>query len=499
MNSPQVIINELSPLIDQPPDIKIQLKQHQLAMIYEMNTLEKNGMIKLDDTDNYSYSFQTKFGCLCDKVGAGKSFTILGLISQNKTLTPEVQLSKYNLGLVNIYKVSKKFIPINILVVPMGIFNQWIKYVDKDTKLNIYPIRNTKDYESFIDLKKTFEEDKDIFNNYDLFLVSNTMYNKFCQVLELNEVSRLIIDEVDSIYIPNSKSINAQFTWFISSSKNILKNPNGNIDNYHSPNTNNELFGSGFSYLLEQKTHIGSIKHRGYIKNTLLSLVNKKITNRIYLNSDEDFINKSFNLPDYIVKTVECKNTKNHIILNGIIDKNIMEMINGGDIKGAMEMLGGKVNSQENIVKILTKKLQDELQNKKLEYEYKSNIIYVNEEIKLQTLEKIKTQIEKTQTKIDCIKKRIIDNNSCPICADDITNKVVVACCSNPFCFECISISLSYKPECPMCRTKIVKKDLILLGEEKKTNKKKIIKGDKFRDKLENFEIYFKKVMGKKK
>ena len=80
----ELTIDENSERIEQPKNIKIQLKPHQLAMIYAMNNLEESKKIKIPsmdpDTDEW---FETSVGCLCDKVGSGKSLTTLGLISNN--------------------------------------------------------------------------------------------------------------------------------------------------------------------------------------------------------------------------------------------------------------------------------------------------------------------------------------------------------------------------------------------------------------------------------
>ena len=82
------IINENTPRVVQPPGIKTKLKEHQLAMIHEMRDLETPARKKLKLTNESSteYSFKTKFGCICDKVGSGKSLTILGIIGHKTFL-----------------------------------------------------------------------------------------------------------------------------------------------------------------------------------------------------------------------------------------------------------------------------------------------------------------------------------------------------------------------------------------------------------------------------
>ena len=89
--NPEFIINANSPQVEQPEKISIPLKPHQLAMIYAMRNLEQSDKIPIvtnqygmdHSEENY---FQTSFGSLCDKVGSGKSLSILGLIANQQIL-----------------------------------------------------------------------------------------------------------------------------------------------------------------------------------------------------------------------------------------------------------------------------------------------------------------------------------------------------------------------------------------------------------------------------
>ena len=136
------IVDEYSPHIEQPTDIKMPLKPHQLAMINKMKDLETPDM-KVLDTENNEW-FKTDFGALCDKVGSGKSLTILGLIAQNKQLTPGDKCLKSYGNMVHLYSKSQLYIPINIIVVPHGIVSQWETYINDFTDLVSISIKNNK-------------------------------------------------------------------------------------------------------------------------------------------------------------------------------------------------------------------------------------------------------------------------------------------------------------------------------------------------------------------
>ena len=493
-------INEDSKRIEQPKRIKTPLKPHQLAMIHEMNKLETPVIRKLDvsgDSNGMEYSFETSFGCICDKVGSGKSLTILGLIAYNPILTPSKKcFTSYN-GVVSVYTKRKELIPVNLLVVPHGIMNQWTKYIQNGTDLDFRVIKNKKTLEENLkDIASYVENPLENLHKIqcDLYLISSSMYNKFVDIFYNHYISRLIVDEVDSIKVPGAKNVQAEFTWFISSSKLILENPLGQItyEPYSYTGWNGNV------YHVQRRVIIDKMSHTGFFRDILAGLSRSRITNRIYLNSDEEFVKKSFELPDYIVNVVKCKNTANHNILNGMVDQETMNMINAGDIQGAMEHIGCEKHSEESLIKLVTKKLETELHDKRKEFEYKSAISYSTALAKQQALDKLQEEIKAIEEKIECVRLRVVDSKTCPVCYDEICNKVIVTCCHNPFCFECISMSLSHKPQCPVCRADMTMDDIIAIDDEDEMScdKDETEEKDEDREKNDNFKIYFEKIMG---
>ena len=495
------VINENSKQIQQPDRIKTKLKPHQLAMIYEMNRLENPIVkkLKLETEVDCDYSFQTNFGCICDKVGSGKSLTVLGLIANNPILTPSNKCYTSYSNLVSIFNKPKSLIPINLLVVPHGIMNQWTKYIENDTSLDFITVKNKKTLEKAREDITAYQENP-LENLHliqtDLYLVSSSMYNKFVSVFNKQPISRIIVDEVDTIKVPGANYLSAEFTWFVSSSKKILENPMGQAtyEPYSYTGWN------GNEYHVQRRVITDKMAHTGFFRDVLTGLSRSRITDTLYLHSDEDFIQKSFQLPDFKINIIKCKNTNNHNILNGIVDQDTMNMINAGDISGAMEHIGCEKHSEESLVSLVTKKLNTELHNKQKEYEYKSAITYTNAQAKQQALEKIQEEIQSIEKKIECVKLRVVENTTCPVCCDEITNKVIVTCCNNPFCFECISMSISHKPQCPVCRADINMSHIIALGDEEEcVCKEDEEETDEDREKIDNFKLYFEKVMEKGK
>ena len=95
-------------------------------------------------------------------------------------------------------------------------------------------------------------------------------------------------------------------------------------------------------------------------------------------------------------------------------------------------------------------------------------MIYSSIQSKEQAIKKIKDDIKKLEEQIEQIKKRLLETESCPICYDTIKNRIIVKCCNNPYCYECIMMSINHKPNCPLCRKKICKDDIIILDNKDK-------------------------------
>lgn len=503
----ELTIDDNSERIEQPKNIKIQLKPHQLAMIYAMNNLEESQKIKIPSVDQDSDEwFETSVGCLCDKVGSGKSLTTLGLISNNPKRKSTIKVSR-QYGLITTYKYYKKYVPINLLVVPHNIIKQWENYIIDFTNFKYLIVNNKKTFVKFIDLfHKCLNENinLDIFNQ-DLILVSNTFYNKVADIINNNYdysnessynhseiiISRLIIDEVDTIKVSSSSKINADFTWFISSSIKSIQNPNG-YGSYE-PHTYTNYQGEVITY--DRRITKGRMPHTGYFKDVLNDISCIYFKYMIYLKNQDSFIELSFKLPEINKIKIHCKGNIYTNVLYGIVNPQIMNMINAGDIESAIEQSGLEQENEEGLIKIVTKDLEKNLNNKKIELNAKQQMIYSSIQSKEQAIKKIKDDIKKIEEQIEQIKKRLLETESCPICYDTIKNRIIVKCCSNPYCYECIMMSINHKPNCPLCRKKICKDDIIILDNK---DKEEIVEESKDEDsnrtKIENLKKYLDEI-----
>jgi hypothetical protein len=131
------------------------LKPHQTTSLYYMMQLEKQFYntktvdTRFDKTindreDNISNHY-TNVGILCDKVGAGKSYSIMGLLSESKDLESKyLQIRNSNYGSHNITVKKMNKLNTNILLVPHSLIAQWSKYLEK-SGLKYKVIQKAKD------------------------------------------------------------------------------------------------------------------------------------------------------------------------------------------------------------------------------------------------------------------------------------------------------------------------------------------------------------------
>ena len=496
----QFTIDENSPQIEQPSKISIPLKPHQLAMIYAMRQLEEEEKIPITDQAVNSYQridsyFKTSFGSLCDKVGSGKSLSVLGLIANKKVLSTKPKCAKTYCNKIQMYSSYQYNIPLNLLVVPHGIMGQWCNYITEQTTLDVTIIKNKKTYEEFAEKISSYQEEHnpDIFTE-DLVIASNTYYKRLSSDLKYVNINRLLIDEIETIKVPSSEEISAVFTWFISSSINSIQIPSGTV--CYEP----------YGYVNWQGNYVTSTRrvikdkmpHTGYFRDTLNYVSQVPFREQVYLKCTDNFVFKSFLLPEIQVKSIRCKDTIYSHVLQGLVTPDVMSMINAGDIEGAIESSGIEQQNSENLVSLLTTEFQNKLQNLKIELDAKRMMVYSSADAKKKSLEKIEVKIKDLESKIDCIKKRVLETEGCPICFDEIKNRVILTCCGNPFCYECITLSLNTKNSCPLCRSQVCKHDMVFLQDAdggKKANPEEDEDEDTSRSKLENLDKYLTEIL----
>ena len=505
------ILNEDTPRVCQPSGIKTQLKQHQLAIIYQCDKLERTCetpiIINSDDNPEYKFEIRSKLGIIGDVVGSGKTLSILGLISNFYQSQPKYNFLDLDINhnsitnsmftIKTVACPSVRVLNVSIIVVPHSIFSQWRTTIqDNIENINYACINNKKTLEEFkktilIDVKED-ESSKDrynkVLNNIEkngIIMISSTFVQRLGDHLNtLTEyktiyIRRLVIDEADTIKISKyTPFFRPLFTWMITSTYQAMLNPEGKIlwKNVQTGELSTYYnYSNGFTY----RQRINGIHSRGYVYNIMQSFcrtVHFNYRKYMIIKNDNKFVNMAFKLEPAIQHIIECEMPLSLRVLSDAVSKSILNKINAGDIRGALDELECDKVSEKDLINEVTKKLDSELQNKRIEFDMKSKMSFSSEQQKKEQLDKIKEKIVHIENKIDNIKSKLNDNTACNICFDEMENITLAPCCNTKFCLECITHWLTMqhsKKSCPFCRAPLSLKNLIIIDDNAQQKKPK--------------------------
>ena len=461
--------------VKQPSCIKTPLKIHQLGTLQRALELEVHDFTDAVPGEN---QIRSQIGVIGDKVGSGKSLVALALVASRPIVpihTGYHYVTEKSLVTEIIWKKTPEpeIIPVSILVIPHGIQKQWKEYVDthvtKDFRVKCF-FRES----SFSDLLR--EKMTEMLSTTDLIIVTATMFCNFYHIvneykryiiqtsIDLGKVakpllfSRFIVDEADSINIRGHRKMDSVFYWFLTSSLQNILNPHGVMRTV--PTT----YGRGTRSFYE-----GGISNNGFIKDMFsdFEFTDSRLRHIIIKNSDA-LVDASFHLEDIEMHIVQCKSPSVLSIIRDLVPDEIINLVASGNIEHAITRISAEKTNQLNLVDVLTKKTQQDLENLELELDMKQKFNYSCEKQKLQAIEKIQARIGETKKKIETIIERArasITEECLYCCTDTIQKPTVTRCCQKAFCFECITAWLSDHNTCPNCSSTCGVDNLVIINE----------------------------------
>ena len=445
-------LNELNKISNVSSKINVKLKPHQLTALNKAIEMEKNGVIRYDLKHyNNIIELSTNIGIFGDIVGYGKTLIALALIASNKEIyiNPNLVETYYNNKNYNYVAIStiNNLIPKNVIkstlvIVPRGpVYIQWNEMIKKNTSLKILAIDNYTFIKTYLPkYDGTNEEDIiNFFNNYDLILIKNTtlklLFDNYNCII--NKWLRVIIDEAHDIINRLKIHIHYYYLWMISATYDKL------FDKIRQSSNNSLIIGKEM-------------------------FNNSDYNNLFIVKNNNVFIKKSFTLPEPVEKFYVCKLPNNISVIKNFISETILDKINANDISGAIKELGGKHETEKDIIELVSREMKRELHNKEKEREYISNLDISNEE-KSAKIKKISADIKNCEEKIQDLTDRIT-SKTCSICMELITNPILIEC-THIFCGGCLLKWLKTNKNCPNCRTNINSLDkLTAIVEENNFN-----------------------------
>lgn len=471
----QNAITDGSPIAETPPEIKIPLRQHQRAILTKMELAEKQG---ITGKQIYNETIFTNIGILGDRVGVGKSLMILSHIARMKnnhamTYNNTSPSNSPNFFSIKQYKVSD-ISSSTLIVVPHNLFRQWQDYIESQTTLKACIIKSKS---PFMTPESEAKLSKEILSS-DFTIVSNTIFAPFmhfCKKVNL-EWKRVFIDEADSIHIVSTTPrIKAGFIWFITASwANILFNRDVRFTTSHLMHSKNYAFHKQVGPWLKKEMggHLESNYYYGTYFNMRSSSYFKDyisthpLRGNIVLTSDPDFLESSIKMPLIRERIIECLASVSSMVVGGLITENIKNLLHAGDIKGALHALGANEDDNISIIQAVNFQRQKELDNYKKTLLFKETLEYATPQAKETALKNLRDKIKSLEEQIKSLHDRIknVSHELCGICYDDPEPATITPCCNQIFCGRCILTSMQKNPGCPMCRTPLSGKKLMMIG-----------------------------------
>jgi len=431
--------NENINMVSQPKDLDMGLFPHQLASIYEMEKLEKEKHIQFD-----GYFVDTNVGILADLTGYGKTLSIVGLILRDKmewemNEAYEFIRIKEVFGDGRIQHKQRNYyqrLNCTLILVNQSLIYQWLQEL-QHTKLKVGAV-STKRHFQKIDPR-----------NYDVIVCSVTKYNDYVSHYPLYAWKRFIVDEPDINVPPRMRTLMVGFIWLISATP--------------------------WRVLMVSRKY-------GFLTEIFPRYMTYDFLNTLVIKNNDDFVKDSFKMPRTIHKYYECYQAMYNVV-RGMINDQILEMISAGDIEGAVTILGG--NPTSNIIELVRSKKLEEIdlindhiqfwQRRVVQTESFPNTQRKNKEM----VQKWKAKKERAQIQLSTLDKRYSDilKDDCIICFSQKRNPVMIPCCQNIFCGECILLWAKQSGKCPLCRAIIEGDKLIYIksseDEEKEKEEKK--------------------------
>jgi len=450
------------PVAPQPsttdPHCKVTLKPHQLTLLQRCIDFER-GKLRIHDqprilqkyprltSDDYIH---TTIGIIGDKMGAGKSYVILGLAGDNRSTDENKQYKLQTFGnnrVVMHMLDSHAVYNVSVIVVPHILCNQWKDYVESySSEMKYTVITNLKAMEAF-------RKNANMIEGSQVIILSAAMHNSLANLLLIHrmKVNRVIYDEVDSMNLPNSLEIPSRFCWFVTASYGNLLYPRG----YRTLDTR----------MMRYIYHATGLKNNGYVRNLFVDLLgmSREFLNLLVVKNRDSYVDESFNLHTPLVQMIRCKAPNAIGVLNGLVDRNVMECLNADDERSAIELIDSRQrHNEKSIIDILINKYKDDIHNTRVQIQAVANMHYMNSSDKTARLARLDERIVDLQRKIDSISERITTTMMCPVCYEDIVNKSVTPC-GHAFCFKCIHVWINLNSSCPLCKSTLTQRDVLIL------------------------------------
>jgi SNF2 family DNA or RNA helicase len=459
------------PYAVQPTRILPKLKPHQLSALKKAQQMETTGDVSYNVPNpsmyigdsyarrrimfNNQFTVSTNIGVLGDIVGYGKTLTALSIIAA--TPAPQIRrvqqdvFSFYHHGYTNLV-VSRKHEPVSsadmfigttLIVVPRGpVYVQWENAIRQQTQLNVLCIDSLHTIRKHLPgTGSTFSHIKEYFERYDAVLIKATTLKVLMEYYDMpyhqhpiQAWDRIMIDEAHDI-INNIPVFSFHFLWLISGTYQSLLG---------------RVYGS-----------------RTHMTFAVREIFDEERMNLVLVKGERAFVQQSFQIPAPIEHYYLCEIPRALSAIHPFLHPSIQQKINANDIEGAIRELGGKHETEQDIVQLVTRELEREYNNKQREIAYTESL-EIAPEVRQQRIQTLRQELQRCQEKMENLKQRLtcLDQKTCPICYDTFNNPIMLPC-THVFCGGCLLKWMQNGNACPECRSVITVKKLTAIVKNK--------------------------------
>lgn len=460
-------IDEKCPRSSQPKDIKITLKPHQMACLFKATQMEQTGCVEYETVDNTftigmrninKISVRSNVGILGDIVGYGKTITALSIIANSDidtihsnsdmhvSICNSLNYSYLSYTTQNQNILKKNIIRSTLVIVPRGpVYVQWEKTIKNHTSLKYLAVENLNYIKKHLPKSSSNADDlMAYFDKYDVVLIKNTtletLISYYSHIICPDQLSkiplirrwkRIMIDEVHDL-CNTVPLMYYEYLWLISGTHESL---------------------------------LYSIRSYKSILYNMRDAITYDTINLILVKGTRDFVRSSFKIPPLNEFYYTCKMPSRMNVIKNFVCANILEKINANDMEGAIRDLGGKVDTQTNVVELVTNDLIREIANKERERDY-INSLDIPTENKVTRIKTIDNDIAVKKEKLNDLQNRIneINTKMCSICMYDIERPMILEC-THSYCAACIIQWMNKSVKCPECRHDIKTDKIISIME----------------------------------
>lgn len=424
--------------------VTVSLYPHQIKASEMLADMECSRTITIDQEKltkvghfTLGSIIDTKVGIYGDITGYGKTLAFLAFLCKyyanrrqepdylkqrviSEDVTTVSQISGF-IKLTSTSTVTTQQLPQTLIIINKQISSQWEKELNR-TDLKYLFIYNRKS------IPETIED----VTSYEVILCTNTMSKEFCHSFGKCTWTRVVIDEPTENPVPEFYI--ASFYWLITASYRYIP-----------------------------------VSTRG--RSLLTALFNSysypMYCELLTIKNDDQYVRNSYNMTPIL--TINHNYYENSLgrVVSAFISSDIVTMIKGGNMKGAISALGGK-STDVSIVDLVTKDKTQKLKEAKLKLDYYTTkyLVEKNNEFK-KPYEHWRDVHFNLERDLDSIKKSMTEsiNRGCVICCGQFEdNKVIlVPCCQNIVCAVCLFAWMEKQHTCIYCRSELAMSNVIYL------------------------------------